>query len=194
MYLQEGAVKLSVSSSAGKQAIVAILRPGHFFGETALTGQPCPATAIVMTASRVLIIPKERITQLLRTERAFVDCFIAHILARSIRLEEELVDQLFHSCEQRLARLLLRLANGGESSGPRPVPLTLSQSTLAEIIGATRPRVNFCLSKFRRLGFIEGGGRSRLVVHESLESVLADDEPVGIAAPHMSAKRPPKAA
>jgi CRP-like cAMP-binding protein len=194
MYLQEGAVKLSVSSSNGKQAIVAILRPGDFFGESALSGQLCPATAIAMTAGRVLIIPKERITQLLRAERAFSDRFIGHMLARNIRLEEDLLDQLFHSCEQRLARLLLRLAHGGESSGPRPAPLTLSQSTLAEMIGSTRARVNFLLSKFRRLGFIEGGGRRRLVVNESLESVIADNEPVGSAAPHMSAKRPSKAA
>jgi len=179
LYLQQGAIKLSVLSPSGWEGVVAILKPGDFFGESALTGQPRFETATAMTASRVLIIPKASMIRLLRTDRAFADYFIAHTLARKIRAEEDLVDQLCNSCERRLARMLLRLARCGEPGGPRRVPSTISQSTLASLIGTTRPHVNLLLRKFRERGFIESRDGGPLEINESLAGVIENDEPRG---------------
>jgi CRP/FNR family transcriptional regulator, cyclic AMP receptor protein len=172
-YIQKGAIKLSVLSSIGKEAVVAILAPGDFFGEGALAGQPLRiGTATAVMASSVLIIEKESMVRLLHEEPAFSDRFITYMLTRNMRIEADLVDQLFNSSEKRLARTLLLLARYGQPNPPRILP-KISQETLAEMIGATRSRVNFFMNKFRKLGFIEYNGG--LKINSSLLSIVLHD-------------------
>jgi CRP-like cAMP-binding protein len=169
MYIQESGVKLTVVNETGKEAVVAILGPGDFFGEGCLAGQSiCMATAIAPTA--VLIIQKNEMIRLLHGEHEFSDRFIAHMLARNLRVEEDLIDQLFNSSEKRLARTLLLLARYGAPGQSQKVLLKVSQEMLAEMIGTTRPRVNFFMNKFRKLGFIEHNGE--IHVNNSLLSVV----------------------
>jgi CRP/FNR family cyclic AMP-dependent transcriptional regulator len=173
-YIQEGGVQLAVLSSAGKEAVVAMLGPGDFFGEGCLAGQPLrmgTAKAVMRTA--LLRIPKRDMVRLLHEHPDFSDRFIEHMLTRNIRIEEDLVDQLFNSSEKRLARTLLLLARyGKEDKTSRMLP-KLSQETLAEMVGTTRSRVNFFMNKFRKLGFIEYNGK--LKVHNSLLSIVLHD-------------------
>ena len=172
-YVQKGAIKLSVVSRVGKEGVVAILAPGDFFGEGALAGQSVRiGTATAVTASSVLIIDKDVMIRLLHDEPTFSDRFIAHMLARNIRFEADLVDHLFNSSEKRLARTLLLLARYGEAQSHRTLP-KISQETLADMIGATRSRVNFFMNKFRKLGFIEYNGG--LKINNSLLSVVLHD-------------------
>ena len=174
LYIQQGRVKLSVVSPAGKEAVVGVLGPGDFFGEGALAGQPVRlATATAMAASRILVVPKRQMIRLLHQQHALSDRFIAHMLARNNRLEEDLVDHLFNASEKRLARTLLLLARYGKPDGPRQVLPKISQEVLAEMVGTTRSRVNFFMNKFRKLGFIEYNGG--LKVHRSLLSVALND-------------------
>jgi CRP-like cAMP-binding protein len=170
-YVQDGGVKLSVLSSAGKEAVVAMLGPGDFFGEGCLAGQPVRmGTAKAVMKTTLLRIPKGDMVRMLHEHADFSDRFIAHMLTRNIRIEEDLVDQLFNSSEKRLARTLLLLARyGQEGSTPRVLP-KLSQETLAEMVGTTRSRVNFFMNKFRKLGLIEYNGG--LKVNSSLLSVV----------------------
>jgi CRP/FNR family cyclic AMP-dependent transcriptional regulator len=174
LYIQHGSVKLSVISETGKEAVVGVLGPGDFFGEGALAGQPVRlATATAMTASRILVVPKRQMIRLLHQQHALSDRFIAHMLARNSRLEEDLVDQLFNASEKRLARTLLLLARYGKPDGPRRVLPKISQEVLAEMVGTTRSRVNFFMNKFRKLGFIDYNGS--LKVHDALLSVVLHD-------------------
>jgi len=173
-YIQEGGVRLSVISEGGKEAVVAVLGPGDFFGEGCLAGQPvCMATAIAIVDTSILFIEKEEMMRVLRTEHAFSDRFISHMLTRNIRIEEDLVDQLFNSSEKRLARALLLLARYGKEDQPQGVIHKVSQETLAEMIGTTRSRVNFFMNKFRKLGFIKYNGG--VEVNTSLLSVVLHD-------------------
>ncbi len=173
-YIQRGRVKLSVISGTGKEAVVAMLGAGDFFGEGCLTGQPVRmATATAMVPTTVYRIPKEEMVLMLHQEQDFSDNFIHHVLARSIRVEEDLIDQLFNSSEKRLARTLLLLARYGRDDSPAGVLPRLSQETLAEMIGSTRSRVNFFMNKFRKLGLIEYNGR--LKINSSLLSVVLHD-------------------
>jgi len=177
LYIQRGSVKLSVVSQSGKEAVVGVLGPGDFFGEGALSGQPVRlATATAMTASQILVVPKGQMIRLLHQQHALSDRFIAHMLARNSRLEEDLVDQLFNASEKRLARTLLLLARYGKAEGPRKVLPKVSQEVLAEMVGTTRSRVNFFMNKFRRLGFVDYNGGS-LKVHHALLSVVLLDNP-----------------
>ena len=172
-YLQKGGMKVSVLSRIGKEAVIAMLSPGDFFGEGALAGQSLRIeTATAMTASSVLIIQKGAMARLLHEQPAFADRFIAHMLTRNIRIEADLVDQLFNSSEKRLARTLLLLARYGQADPQRTLP-KISQETLAEMIGATRSRVNFFMNKFRKLGLIEYNGG--LKINSSLLSVVLHD-------------------
>jgi CRP-like cAMP-binding protein len=174
LYIQTGGVKLSVVSKTGKEAIVAILGPRDFFGEGALAGQPVRmGTATATTASTVLVVEKQPMMQLLHEQHALSDRFIAYVLARNIRIEADLVDQLFNSSEKRLARALLLLARYGKPDKPVRVLPKLSQEMLAEMIGTTRSRVNFFMNKFKKLGFIEYNGG--LKVNDSLLSVVLHD-------------------
>jgi CRP-like cAMP-binding protein len=171
MYIQEGGVKLTVVNETGKEAVVAILGPGDFFGEGCLAGQSiCMATATAIAPTTVLIIQKNEMIRLLHGEHEFSDRFIAHMLARNLRVEEDLIDQLFNSSEKRLARTLLLLARYGAPGHPQKVLLKVSQEMLAEMIGTTRPRVNFFMNKFRKLGFIQYNGE--IHVNNSLLSVV----------------------
>ena len=175
MYLLQGAVKLAVISAAGKEAIVSVLHPGDFFGEGCLAGQPLRiGTAIAVNASIVAVIEKTHMIEMLRTKPGLNEQFLVHMLARNIRIEEDLIDHLFNSAEKRLARTLLLLARYGSADGSlqRIVP-NLSQEALAEIIGTTRGRVSFFVNKFRKLGFIEYNGAIK--VHPSLLSVVLHD-------------------
>jgi CRP-like cAMP-binding protein len=174
MYLQKGGVKLSVLSKAGREAVVAMLGPGEFFGEGCLAGQPVRmGNATAMTDSTILLVEKDRMVRLLHKQHALSDRFIAHMLARNIRIEEDLIDQLFNSSEKRLARTLLLLARYGKHDTPvRAVP-TISQETLAEMVGTTRSRVNFFMKKFQRLGFIDY--TDGLKVNHSLLTVVLHD-------------------
>jgi CRP/FNR family transcriptional regulator, cyclic AMP receptor protein len=173
LYLQTGAVKLSVLSRTGKEAVVAVLGPGDFFGEGCLAGQPRRiATASAMSASTVLIVEKPQMLEMLHTQTALAERFLAHMLARNIRVEEDLVDHLFNSSEKRLARVLLLLARYGKDDQPLRIP-KMSQGTLAEIVGTTRSRVNFFMNKFRDLGFIEYNGDIK--VNSSLLTVVLHD-------------------
>jgi CRP/FNR family cyclic AMP-dependent transcriptional regulator len=172
-YIQKGAIKLSVLSRIGKEAVVAMLGAGDFFGEGAMAGQTVrigTATAVVPTS--VLIIEKQAMIRLLHEEPAFSDRFIAYMLTRNIRIEADLVDQLFNSSEKRLARTLLLLARYGQVNPQRTLP-KISQETLAEMIGATRGRVNFFMNKFRKLGLIEYNGG--LKINSSLLSIVLHD-------------------
>jgi len=176
MYIKTGGVKLSVLSKTGREAVVAMLGPGDFFGEGCLAGQPYrTGSAIAITPSVILLVAKERMVKLLHRQHAMSDRFIAHILARNIRIEEDLVDQLFNSSEKRLARTLLLLARYGKQDKPSRVVPKISQETLAEMIGTTRSRVNFFLNKFKRLGFIEYEGDEPLKINNSLLSVVLHD-------------------
>jgi CRP/FNR family cyclic AMP-dependent transcriptional regulator len=175
MYLRSGAVQLSILSPAGKEAIVATLGAGDFLGEGALAGHPVRLeTAKARAASTVLVVPKGQMIRLLHNQHAFSDRFIAHMLVRNARLEADLVDQLFNSSEKRLARTLLLLARYGDYSKPQRLLPAISQETLAEMIGTTRPRVNFFLKKFRKLGFVsyDGGG---LTINPSLVSIVVHE-------------------
>jgi CRP-like cAMP-binding protein len=175
-FLQKGRVQFSVLASSGKEAVVALLAPGDFFGEGCLAGQPFRmATAKAVTATTTLRIPKAEMEQTLREHHEFSGRFIAHMLARNIRIEEDLVDQLFNSSEKRLARTLLLLARYGREDATERVVPHLSQETLAEMVGTTRSRVNFFMNKFRKLGFIEYNGG--LKIHNSLLSVVLHDGP-----------------
>jgi len=174
MYIQKGAVRLSVLSHAGKEAIVGMLGPGDFLGEGALAGQPIRmGTATAVSATSLLVVPKKQMIQLLHDAKGFSDRFIEYMLQRNIRIEEDLVDQLFNSSEKRLARTLLLLARYGKEDKPQGVLPKLSQEMLAEMIGTTRSRVNFFMNKFRKLGFIEYNGG--LKINTSLLSVVLLD-------------------
>ena len=174
MYIQKGGVKISVLSRTGKEAVVAMLGPGEFFGEAALTGQSIRiGTATATTLTSVLTIEKAAMLQLLHDEPTFAERFIAYMLARNIRIEADLVDHLFNSSEKRLARVLLLLARYGDQGRPeRRIP-KISQETLAEMIGTTRSRVNFFMNKFRDLGFIEYNGDIK--IDTSLLSIVLHD-------------------
>ncbi len=172
-YVQQGSIKLSVLSRTGKEAVVAILSRGEFFGEGCLAAQPRRiATASAMSASTILVIPKAKMLDVLHTQTAFAERFLAHMLARNIRVEEDLVDLLFNSSEKRLARGLLLLARYGKQDQPLLIP-AMSQETLAEMIGTTRSRVNFFMNKFRKLGLIEYNGD--LKINTALLSVMLHD-------------------
>jgi CRP/FNR family transcriptional regulator, cyclic AMP receptor protein len=171
IYIQNGSVKLSVVNKVGKEAVVGILGPADFFGEGCLAGQRIrmgTATAIAPTA--ILVIEKNEMMRVLRSERTLADRFMSYILSRNIRIEEDLIDQLFNSSEKRLARTLLLLARYGKDSQPQKVLPKVSQEMLAEMIGTTRSRVNFFMNKFRKLGFIQYNGG--LQVHSSLLSIV----------------------
>jgi CRP-like cAMP-binding protein len=176
MYIQAGGVKLSVLSKNGREAVVAMLGPGDFFGEGCLAGQPLRmGSATAITPSAILLVGKQAMIKLLHKQRGMSDRFIAHMLARNIRIEEDLIDQLFNSSEKRLARALLLLARYGKVDKPVRVVPKISQETLAEMIGTTRSRVNFFLNKFKKLGFIEYDGELPLKVNSSLLSVVLHD-------------------
>jgi CRP/FNR family transcriptional regulator, cyclic AMP receptor protein len=170
-YIQKGKIKIVVASEQGKEAVVGVMGPGEFFGEGCLIGQPLRlATAKAMTESQVVRVSKAEMVRVLQAEPRFAELFMTHLLTRNSRVEEDLVDQLFNSSEKRLARTLLLLANFGQDGGPQPITTPISQETLAEIIGTTRPRVSVFMNKFRKLGFIEYNGH--LEIHSSLMSVL----------------------
>jgi len=170
-YVQKGKIKIVVASSQGKEAVIALLGSGEFFGEGCLIGQPLRlATAQAMVESEIMRVGKVEMNRVLHAEPAFGEVFIAHLLTRNSKVEEDLVDQLFNSSEKRLARTLLMLANFGKEGGPQPITAKISQETLAEIIGTTRPRVSFFMNKFRKLGFISYNGT--IQVHTSLLSVV----------------------
>jgi CRP/FNR family cyclic AMP-dependent transcriptional regulator len=174
MYIQKGTVKLSVVSKTGKEAVVAMLKPGDFLGEGALAGQPMRiATAAAATPATVLVIGLKEMIRVLHDEHAFSDRFIAYMVGRNIRIEEDLIDQLFNSSEKRLARTLLLLARYGNHEKPQFVLPKISQETLAEMVGTTRSRVNFFMNKFKKLGFINYDGG--LHVNDSLLSVVLHD-------------------
>jgi CRP/FNR family cyclic AMP-dependent transcriptional regulator len=174
MYLHGGGVKLSVVNGAGKEAVVGILGPGDFFGEGCLAGQTVRmGTATAMTTSTVYVIEKSEMLKVLHEQHALSDQFIAFMLARNIRIEEDLVDQLFNSSEKRLARTLLLLARYGKEDQIHGVLPQISQETLAEMIGTTRPRVNFFMNKFKKMGFIRYNGG--LHINTSLLSVVLHD-------------------
>ena len=173
-YIQKGKVRIAVTSEQGKEAVVAILGAGAFFGEGCLIGQPLRlANASALTESAVMRLKKAEMTRILHAEPTFAELFMAHLLTRNTRVEEDLVDQLFNSSEKRLARTLLLLANYGKESTAEPVTTRISQETLAEIVGTTRSRVNQFMNKFRKLGFIEYNGHLR--IHSSLLTVLLRD-------------------
>ncbi len=174
LYIQKGSVKLSVVSKTGKEAIVAVLKPGNFVGEGVLAGQPVRiATATAVTPVTVLVIGLKEMIRVLHAEHAFSDHFISYMVGRNIRIEEDLIDQLFNSSEKRLARTLLLLARYGNHEKPQFVLPKMSQETLAEMVGTTRSRVNFFMNKFKKLGFINCDGG--LHVNDSLLSVVLHD-------------------
>ena len=171
LYIQSGGVQLSVVNEVGKEAVVAILAPGDFFGEGCLAAQRLRmGTATAITPTTLLAIEKQEMIRVLHTEHAFSDRFVSHMLARNIRIEEDLIDQMFNSSEKRLARALLLLARYGKQSEPQKVIAEISQETLAEMIGTTRSRVNLLMNKFRKLGFIKYNGG--LHVDPSLLSIV----------------------
>jgi CRP/FNR family transcriptional regulator, cyclic AMP receptor protein len=173
-FVERGRVKLTVLSRQGKQAVIAILGAGDFFGEGCLAGQPFRmSTASAMTDSAIIALPKQAMIRALHEDSEFSETFTKHLLSRNIRFEEDLVDQLFNSSEKRLARILLLLANFGKSGRPEPVVPKISQETLAEMVGTTRSRVSFFMNKFRKLGFIKYNGG--LEVCSALIHVLLHD-------------------
>lgn len=175
-FIEQGKVKLTVISEQGKEAVVAVLGKGEFCGEACLAGQPRrTAAATAMSDCQIMQLEKSAIIRVLHEEPAFSELFISYLLARTIKVEEDLVDQLFNSSEKRLARALLLLANFGKEGRPEPIIAKVSQETLAEMIGTTRSRVSFFMNKFRQLGFIEYNGH--LNVHSSLLSVVLHDQP-----------------
>jgi CRP/FNR family cyclic AMP-dependent transcriptional regulator len=174
LYIRKGGVRLSVVNEVGKEAVVAILGPGDFWGEGCLAGQPiCMATATSIVPTSILFIEKKEMIRVLHEEHALSDRFISYMLGRNIRIEENLIDQLFNSSERRLARTLLLLAHYGKQDQPQRTLPNVSQRTLAEMIGTTRSRVNFFMNKFRKLGFILCNGG--LKIHNSLLSVVLHD-------------------
>jgi CRP/FNR family cyclic AMP-dependent transcriptional regulator len=175
-HIQKGKVKVSVVSEQGKEAVVAMLGTNEFFGEGCLAGQPQRfATVVAMTDSTIVRLEKAVVIRVLHEEPVFSEMFIAHLLSRAIRVEADLVDQLFNSSEKRLARLLLLLANFGKEGRPETVIAKISQETLAEMIGTTRSRVSFFMNKFRKFGFIQYNGG--IEVHSSLLNVILHDQP-----------------
>jgi CRP/FNR family cyclic AMP-dependent transcriptional regulator len=176
-YIQKGKAKVTVTSDQGKEAIVAVLEPGDFFGEGCLTAQTLRmATVATMTECVIVRMAKESIIRVIHEEPSFAELFIAHLLHRNSRVEEDLVDQLFNSSEKRLARTLLLLANfGKENSEPQPILAKISQETLADMIGTTRARVSHFMNKFRRLGLIDYNGH--IEVHRSLLNVVLHEKP-----------------
>ena len=176
LYIQAGGVELSVQSKRGREAVVALLGPGDFFGEGCLAGQPKRrggATAI--TPSAILFVGKQNMNRLLHTQPAMSDRFISHMLSRNIRIEEDLLDQLFNSSEKRLARTLLLLARYGKQDRPTRTVPRISQATLAKMVGTTRSRVNFFLNKFKRQGFVDYEGDMPITINSSLLSVVLHD-------------------
>jgi CRP/FNR family transcriptional regulator, cyclic AMP receptor protein len=175
-YLLKGRAKVTVASEQGKEAVVAFIVGGDFFGEGCLTGQPLRlATVVTLTPCVAACIPKKEALRVIHEEPAFAELFIAHLLARNSRVEEDLVDQLFNSSEKRLARTLLLLANFGKEGEPEPILPKISQETLAEIVGTTRSRVSGFMNKFRRLGLISYNGN--IEVHRSLLDVVLRETP-----------------
>ncbi len=175
MFIEEGGVKLTVVSESGKQAVVGVLEAGDFFGEGCLAGQSvCLDTASAIAPTTTLIIGKTEMIRLLHQNHQFSECFIAYMLIRNIRVEEDLIDQLFNSSEKRLARTLLLLAHYGARGAPQKTIPNLSQEVLAETIGTTRPRVNFFMNKFRKLGYIEYD-KEEIHVNSSLLSIILHD-------------------
>ena len=174
IYIQKGGVKLSVVNETGKEAVVAVLGPSDFFGEGCMTGQVVRmGTATAITPTTALVIGKGEMVRVLHEEHAFSDRFIAYMLERNIRVEEDLIGQLFNSSEKRLARTLLLLARYGQRGQPQRVLPRVSQETLADMIGTTRSRVKFFMNKFRKLGFIEGNGK--ITINRSLLNVVLHD-------------------
>jgi len=174
LYIQKGGVKLSVVNESGKEAVIALLGPGDFFGEGCLAGQPLRiGNAVALDRSTLLLIDKKEMLRVLHEQHALSDRFITFMLSRNIRIEEDLVDQLFNSSEKRLARALLLLARYGKEDQPHGVLTHVSQEMLAEMIGTTRPRVNFFMNKFRKLGFIKYNGS--IEINTSLLSVVLHD-------------------
>jgi CRP/FNR family transcriptional regulator, cyclic AMP receptor protein len=175
-YIQKGKVKITVVSEQGKEAVVALQGPDEFFGEGCLTGQPRRlATATAMAECEIMRVEKAAMIRVLHDEPGFSEMFVSHLLARTIRVEEDLVDQLFNSSEKRLARALLLLANFGKEGRPEPIIAKVSQETLAELIGTTRSRVSFFMNKFRKLGLIDYNGH--MEVHSSLLNVVLHEDP-----------------
>jgi CRP/FNR family transcriptional regulator, cyclic AMP receptor protein len=175
-YIQSGRVKKTIVSEQGKEAVVALLGAGDFFGEGCLAGEALRlSTVVALTKCVIARISKEDITRVIHEEPSFAELFISHLLARNSRVEEDLVDQLFNSSEKRLARTLLLLANFGKEGRPEPVIAKVSQETLAEIIGTTRSRVSFFMNKFRKLGLIDYNGS--IEIHSSLLNVVLRDQP-----------------
>ena len=171
MYIQQGGVKLSVVNEVGKEAVLAMLGPGDFFGEGSIAGQLVRmGTAKAVVATTLLVIEKNEMARVLHAEHAFSDRFLAYMLSRNIRIEEDLIDQLFNSSEKRLARALLLLARYGKEPRPQKLIPKVSQEMLAEMVGTTRSRVNFFMNKFRKMGFIHYNGGIR--IHSSLLSVV----------------------
>jgi CRP-like cAMP-binding protein len=174
MYVEQGAVRLAVLSHAGKEAVIAVLDAGHFFGEGCLVGQPYRmATASALASCTIIVVEKQEMVRQLHAKPAFADRFLMHMLTRNVRIEEDLIDQLFNSSEKRLARTLLLLARYGEPEASHRTLPKLSQETLAEMVGTTRSRVNFFMNKFRKLGLIEYNGG--LKINNSLLSVVLRD-------------------
>ncbi len=174
MYIQKGGVKLSVINELGKEAVVAVLGPGDFFGEGSMAGQSIRmGTASAITPTTLLVIEKKEMVRMLHSEHTFSDRFMAYMLSRNIRIEEDLIDQLFNSSEKRLARTLLLLARYGKEDQPQKIVPKVSQEMLAEMIGTTRSRVNFFMNKFRKLGFVRYNGG--LHINSSLLSVVLHD-------------------
>jgi CRP-like cAMP-binding protein len=175
-YIQKGKVKITVVSEQGKEAVVAVMGLDEFCGEGCLNGQPVRlATATAMTECEIMRLEKASMLRVLHEEPAFSEMFVSHLLARTIRVEADLVDQLFNSSEKRLARALLLLANFGKDGRPEPIIANVSQETLAEMIGTTRSRVSFFMNKFRKLGLIDYNGR--IEIHTSLLNVVLHEEP-----------------
>jgi CRP-like cAMP-binding protein len=175
-YIQKGRLKVVVISEQGKEAVVGMLEPGQFFGEGCMNGHSLRiATTTAMEPSLVTAITKAAMLAVLQSEPKFSELFMAHLLTRNSRIEEDLIDQLFNSSEKRLARLLLLLANFGKEGTPQPISPNISQETLAEMIGTTRSRVSFFMNKFRKLGFISYNGK--IEVHSSLLTAVLYDKP-----------------
>ena len=173
-YIQEGKVKLTVISPQGKEAVVAILEPGSFFGEACLAGEQVRiATTMALERSIIVRIDKQAMVNVLHQEPTFAALFISYLLSRNIRIQEDLVDQLFNSSEKRLARILLLMAHFGKEGKPEAVIAKISQETLADMVGTTRSRVSFFLNRFRKLGFIQYNGG--IHVHSSLLNVVLHD-------------------
>jgi CRP-like cAMP-binding protein len=184
-YIQKGKVKITVLSEHGKEAVIAILGKDEFCGEGCLAGQPLRmSTAVAMDECEIMRLEKRAIVRTLHDEPAFSEMFVAHLLARTIRVEEDLIDQLFNSSEKRLARALLLLANFGKEGRPEPIIAKVSQETLADMIGTTRSRVSFFMNRFRKLGFISYNGT--MEVHSSLLSVVLADQKREVSRPDES--------